>query len=141
MVFRLCCRTECLAKQIADLFAIKKEINVTSIYGIKNCDTMKKAFKWLDEAGIAYDFVDYKKTQPNTEILKQAITEHGWETVINQRGTTWRKLDDATKASMNAKHAIPLALENPSILKRPLLIHNGKTHIGFKPDAYASIFG
>jgi len=114
---------------------------MTTIYGIKNCDTMKKAFKWLEAEGIAYEFVDYKKTQPDTEILKQAILEHGWETVINQRGTTWRQLDDATKASMDADKAIPLALENPSILKRPLLVHNGKTHIGFKPESYASIFG
>ena len=114
---------------------------MTTIYGIKNCDTMKKAFKWLDAEGIDYEFVDFKKTEPDTNILKQAINEHGWETVINQRGTTWRKLDDATKTSMNADKAIPLALENPSILKRPLLMHNGKTHIGFKPDQYKEILG
>lgn len=112
---------------------------MTTIYGIKNCDTMKKAFKWLDAAGIAYDFIDYKKTPPDTNILKQSITEHGWETVINQRGTTWRKLDDATKSSMDADHAIPLALENPSIIKRPLLAHNGKTYLGFKPEIYNEI--
>lgn len=113
---------------------------MTTIYGIKNCDTMKKAFKWLEVEGIAHDFVDYKKTEPDTEILKQAITEHGWETVINQRGTTWRQLNDATKESIDAKKAIPLALENPSILKRPLLVHNGITYIGFKSEIYESIF-
>ena len=101
---------------------------------------MKKAFKWLEAKGIAYDFVDYKKAQPDTAILKQAIDEHGWETVINQRGTTWRKLDDAIKTSMDANKAIPLALENPSILKRPLLVKDGTTHIGFKPDQYEKIF-
>jgi len=114
--------------------------NMTTIYGIKNCDTMKKAFKWLEAEGIAYDFVDFKKTQPDTDILKQAINDHGWETVINQRGTTWRQLGDATKASMDANKAIPLALENPSILKRPLLVKGGTTHIGFNPDYYQNIF-
>ena len=114
---------------------------MTTIYGIKNCDTMKKAFKWLESEGIEYTFVDYKKTKPDTAILQQAINEHGWETVINQRGTTWRKLDNATKETMDAEKAIPLALENPSILKRPLLIHNGTSHIGFKPKQYKEIFG
>jgi len=113
---------------------------MTTIYGIKNCDTMKKAFKWLDENGVEFEFIDYKKTQPDTELLNQAINEHGWQTIINQRGTTWRKLDEATKTSMGAGKAIPLALENPSILKRPLLVHNGKTHIGFKAEIYESIF-
>ena len=113
---------------------------MTTIYGIKNCDTMKKAFKWLDAKGIAYDFVDYRKTQPETTILEQAITEHGWEEVINRRGTTWRKLDDSTKETMDAEKAIPLALENPSILKRPLLLKDGTTHLGFKPDQYEKIF-
>jgi len=114
---------------------------MTTIYGIKNCDTMKKAFKWLDAANINYSFHDYKKDAPDTNILGQAIAAHGWEAVINQRGTTWRKLDDATKSSMNADKAIPLALENPSILKRPLLVHNGETHLGFKDAAYKAIFG
>jgi len=113
---------------------------MTTIYGIKNCDTMKKAFKWLEANGIAYEFVDYKKTEPNTDILKQAIEEHGWEIVINQRGTTWRQLDEATKSTMDEQKAIPLALENPSILKRPLLAHENTTYIGFKPDQYESIF-
>lgn len=114
---------------------------MTTIYGIKNCDTMKKAFKWLEAGGINYEFVDYKKTEPDVAVLKQAIEEHGWEIVINQRGTTWRQLDDATKTSMDAEKAIPLALENPSTLKRPLLVHKGESYIGFKPDMYAGIFG
>ena len=113
---------------------------MTTIYGIKNCDTMKKAFNWLDKKGIDYAFHDYKKEDPDIAILGKAITEHGWEEVINRRGTTWRKLDDATKESMNAEKAIPLALENPSILKRPLLLKDGETHLGFKPDQYEKIF-
>lgn len=113
---------------------------MTTIYGIKNCDTMKKAFKWLDATNIDYNFHDYKKDQPDIHILGQAIAVHGWEAVINQRGTTWRQLDDTTKASMNAEKAIPLALENPSILKRPLLVHNNKHYLGFKAEQYESIF-
>ena len=114
---------------------------MTTIYGIKNCDTMKKALLWLNEKGIDYTFHDYKKDAPDINILGQAMAAHGWETVINQRGTTWRKLDDATKETMDATKAVPLALENPSILKRPLLIHNGTSHIGFKPEQYKEIFG
>jgi arsenate reductase len=121
-------------------YQILRRLIVTTIYGIKNCDTMKKAFKWLEAEDISYEFIDYKKTEPDTAILKQAINEHGWETVINQRGTTWRKLDNATKETMNAEKAIPLALKNPSILKRPLLIHNSISHIGFKPEQYKEIF-
>ncbi len=113
---------------------------MTIIYGIKNCDTMKKAFHWLEHAGIDYTFVDYKKTEPDAKILKQAIQEHGWDKVINQRGTTWRKLDQTVKEAVNDENAVALALENPSIIKRPLLVKNDKTYLGFKPDDYKNIF-
>ena len=112
---------------------------MTTLYGIKNCDTMKKAFAWLDENNIDYVFHDYKKQGADEEILRQAISEHGWENVINRRGTTWRKLPDNIKETMDTEKAIPLALENPSIIKRPLLAHAGKTHLGFKPDQYEKI--
>lgn len=113
---------------------------MTKIYGIKNCDTMKKAFTWLDEKGADYEFIDFKKTQPDEKILLQAIKEHGWETVINKRGTTWRKLPDDIQNNMDETKAVTLAQDNPSIIKRPLLVHNGQTHIGFKPEQYESIF-
>ena len=113
---------------------------MTKIYGIKNCDTMKKAFTWLEEKGINYEFIDFKKTQPDEKILRLAIKEHGWETVINKRGTTWRKLPDDVQNNMDETKAVSLTQDNPSIIKRPLLVHNEQTHIGFKPDQYENIF-
>ena len=110
------------------------------IYGIKNCDTMKKAFKWLDENGIEYAFHDYKKQGVDEIILNQAIIEHGWETVINKRGTTWRNLPDKVKDTMDDTKAVTIAEENPSIIKRPLLVHQGKTYLGFKAEEYEKIF-
>lgn len=111
-----------------------------SIYGIKNCDTMKKAFKWLEANDIAYDFHDYKKQAPNKDLISQAIAANGWENVINRRGTTWRKLPQDIQASMNDKEAIKIALENPSIIKRPLLVYDEVKHLGFKEDEYKKIF-
>lgn len=111
------------------------------IYGIKNCDTMKKAFKWLDENNIEYDFHNYKKLGADKTVLSAAIAEHGWDNVLNCRGTTWRQLDDVTKENMNDDHAITTALDNPSIIKRPLMLHKDKTYLGFKADDYQEILG
>ncbi len=113
---------------------------MTQIYGIKNCDTMKKAFKWLDSQGISYVFCDYKKDGADEPVLRDAIKTHGWESVINRRGTTWRKLSDDIKSSMNEDSAVQAAIDNPSLIKRPLLIHNQDIHLGFKDVEYASIF-
>ena len=113
---------------------------MTTLYGIKNCDTMKKAFKWLEENGVDYDFHDYKKQGLDESALEQALSEHGWESVINQRGTTWRQLPDNVKEAMDEKQALAVANDNPSIVKRPLLVHNGKTTLGFKPESYSEIF-
>lgn len=111
------------------------------IYGIKNCDTMNKAFKWLEENSLDYDFHDYKKLGADSDILKTTIKEHGWENVLNRRGTTWRKLDNITKENMNDESALQAALDNPSIIKRPLMVHNNKTYLGFKADDYQEILG
>ena len=81
-----------------------------TLYGIQNCDTMKKAFKWLDAQNIAYDFHDYKKIGIDEDVLKQALTQHGWENVINRRGTTWRKLPKDVQESMGADKAIACLL-------------------------------
>jgi len=113
---------------------------MTTIYGIKNCDTMKKAFVWLDGADVTYTFHDYKKQGVDELILNQAINEHGWESVINKRGTTWRNLPDNVQDAMCDAKAVTIATENPSIIKRPLLVYNEKTYLGFKADAYADIF-
>lgn len=112
----------------------------TKIYGIKNCDTMKKAFKWLESKGVSYEFQDYKKDAPSEEQAKQWIEILGWENVINKRGTTWRKLDDDLKDSMNKQKAVEVILDNPSIIKRPLLEHNGETILGFKEADYQALF-
>ena len=112
-----------------------------TLYGIQNCDTMKKAFKWLDAQNIAYDFHDYKKIGIDEDVLKQALTQHGWENVINRRGTTWRKLPQETQDSMNDDQAIAIAAENPSILKRPLLKQGNDIFLGFKDSEYEEIFG
>lgn len=110
------------------------------IYGIKNCDTMKKALGWLDDNNVQYDFYDYKKDGVDADVLKQAIDQHGWENVINRRGTTWRQLPKATQKSMNNDKAIQIAQENPSIIKRPLLVQGDQIHLGFKPESYTKIF-
>mgnify|MGYP001179849799 CR=1 FL=1 len=113
---------------------------MTTIYGIKNCDTMKKALYWLDEHNIEYRFHDYKKEGLDEDAVKKAIKEHGWEAVINKRGTTWRNLPPAVQDNMDKLKAVNIAEDNPSIVKRPLLIHKDKTYLGFKDVQYADIF-
>ena len=110
------------------------------IFGIKNCDTMKKAFAWLDENGVTYDFHDYKKLGVDEAVLREAITAHGWENVINRRGTTWRKLPEDVKEAMNEAHAATIAQENPAIIKRPLLLKDRETYLGFKAEIYSALF-
>ena len=107
-----------------------------TIFGIKNCDTMKKAMKWLDDNGIGYHFHDYKKEGVPEQRLRQWLEALGWETVINKRGTTWRKLDDAVQESMNTEKAITVATENPSIIKRPILQNDDFILAGFKADEW-----
>ncbi len=111
-----------------------------TLYGIKNCDTVKKALKWLDSRGISYTFHNYKKQGADKDALTKAIEQHGWESVINKRGTTWRNLPDDIKAGTNAQNAMDLALENPSIIKRPLLIIGDTTYLGFNEENYRNIF-
>lgn len=109
-----------------------------TIYGIKNCDTMKKAMKWLDEQGIDYHFHDYKKEGVPESALQQWLDALGWETVINKRGTTWRNnLTDDEKTSMDAQKAVPVALENPSIVKRPILQNDNLILAGFNASEWA----
>lgn len=116
-------------------------MSAITIYGIKNCDTMKKAFRWLDDHDFSYDFHDYKKDGADIEVLKKAIKAHGWETVINRRGTTWRKLPDDIKETMDADKAIEIAHETPSIIKRPILLIGDKLHIGFSEESYEELLG
>ncbi|WEK49460.1 MAG: ArsC family reductase [Candidatus Kaistia colombiensis] len=110
-----------------------------TIYGIKNCDTMKKARQWLDFNGIAYDFHDYKAVGIDRAHLDRWVGELGWETVLNRAGTTFRKLDDAEKQDLDADKAIGLMQAQPSMIKRPILdLGDGRLLAGFKPEAYAA---
>ncbi|CAM5413631.1 Regulatory protein spx OS=Afipia felis OX=1035 GN=spxA PE=3 SV=1 [Afipia felis] len=113
----------------------------TTVYGIKNCDTMKKAFAWLDKAGVAYDFHDYKKAGVGKGELERWCKEAGWETVLNRAGTTFRKLPDADKEGLNERKAIALMMAQPSMIKRPVLDDGKHLLIGFEPDAYEEALG
>jgi arsenate reductase (glutaredoxin) len=108
-----------------------------TIYGIKNCDTMKKARAWLDDHGVAYEFHDYKAAGAPEHRLKQWSDRLGWETLLNRAGTTFRKLPDAEKEGLNEKKALALMLEQPSMIKRPVLEMGAKILVGFKPEIYA----
>ena len=107
------------------------------IYGIKNCDTMKKARAWLDGHGVAYEFHDYKAAGVEKDKLKQWSDKVGWETLLNRAGTTFKKLPDADKEGLNERKALALMAEQPSMIKRPVLDLGGKRVVGFKPDIYA----
>lgn len=113
---------------------------MTIIYGIKNCDTMKKALRWLDENKVPYTFHDYRKDGLERELLVNWIAQLGWEAVVNKRGTTWRKLAPETQAAMNNDSAVDVLLEQPAMIKRPLLDHQQSLTLGFKPEQYQAIF-
>jgi len=109
-----------------------------AIYGIKNCDTMKKARAWLDTHGVDYAFHDYKTAGIDRERLERWSTKVGWETLLNRAGTTFRKLPDKDKEALDARKAIALMLAQPSMIKRPVLdLGGGKLLVGFKPETYA----
>ncbi|MGP9834145.1 ArsC family reductase [Marinobacter sp. NSM] len=107
------------------------------LYGIKNCDTVKKARKWLDDNGIAYEFHDFKKDGLTSERLSQWEQAIGWETLINKRGTTWRKLPDELRDNMSAQSAHQIMLENTSIIKRPVVERGDEVTVGFNADEWA----
>ena len=110
---------------------------MTTVYGIRNCDTMKKAFAWLDGHGIAYAFHDYKKLGADAALLKQWAAQAGWEKLINTRGPSFRKLPAEKQAGLSEKKAFALMLENPSMIKRPIIASGKTLLIGFDADAYA----
>jgi Spx/MgsR family transcriptional regulator len=114
---------------------------MVKLYGIPNCDTMKKARRWLDEHQIAYQFHDYKKAGVEESLLRQWIVQVGWETLLNRRGMMWRKLDDSVKAGIDEENAIRIMLETPSIIKRPVLEVGKTLLVGFKEDDYARLLG
>jgi arsenate reductase len=112
-----------------------------TIYGIKNCDTMKKARAWLDAHGVAYDFHDYKAAGIDRARLEAWAREVGWETLLNRAGTTFRKLPEADREGLTEAKAIGLMLGQPSMIKRPVLDLGDRRLVGFKPEAYAGAMG
>jgi arsenate reductase len=109
----------------------------TTIYGIKNCDTMKRARAWLDDHGVSYDYHDYKVAGVSKDKLKNWVDALGWETLLNRAGTTFRKLPESDREDLNERKALALMLAQPSMIKRPVLELGGKLLVGFKPDVYA----
>lgn len=112
-----------------------------TLYGIPNCDTVKKARTWLDANGVAYTFHDFKKSGINSGLIQTWLRDVAWDVLVNRKGTTWRALDDNRKAAItDAKSATALMIESPSIIKRPVLVTAGTTHVGFSADLYQQIF-
>ena len=114
--------------------------NVT-LYGIKNCDTMKKARAWLDKRGVAYEFHDYKTAGIERGRLESWAREASWETLLNRAGTTFRKLPEKEREGLTEKKALALMLAQPSMIKRPVLEVGGRLFVGFRPDDYEKTFG
>jgi arsenate reductase len=108
-----------------------------TLYGIKNCDTMKKARSWLDSHDVRYEFHDYKTAGIEATVLARWCAEVGWETLLNRAGTTFRKLPEAQKTDLSERKAIGLMLGQPSMIKRPVLQLGKRLLVGFKPDVYA----
>ena len=112
-----------------------------TMYGIKNCDTIKKARDWLADHGRDYDFHDYKASGIDRGRLQGWVDKLGWEVLLNRAGTTFKKLPDADKAGIDAAKAITLMEAQPSMIKRPVLDVDGELLVGFKPDAYQAKLG
>lgn len=113
---------------------------MVTIYGIKNCDTMKKARRYLDDKGVTYTFHDYRADGVPEDSLRSWIAEMGTDALINRRGTTWRKLPDAVKDSVDDQTALTLLSENPAIIKRPLLDLGDRRVLGFRASEYDELF-
>lgn len=110
------------------------------VYGIRNCDTMKKARAWLDARGVPYHFHDYKAAGIDTTTLENWCRQVGWETLLNRAGTTFRALPDEDKRDLNDARAIELMVENPSMIKRPVVDRDGVLIVGFSPERYEAAF-
>jgi arsenate reductase len=113
---------------------------MTTLYGIKNCDTVRKARQWLEAHNIEYTFHDVRSDGLDKKDLASWVKSVGWETLFNRRGTTWRQLPDKDKETINETNAIQLMLAQPTLIKRPVLVHQKITHVGFKPAEYEALF-
>lgn len=110
-----------------------------TLYGIKNCDTVKKARKWLEKNNVEYRFHDFREDGMDSVPLQQWLDEFGWEQVLNRRSTSWRALDEAQKTGMDNTAALSLASETPTLIKRPVTVTGDKTLFGFKEAAFSEL--
>ena len=113
---------------------------MTTLYGIGNCDTVRKARRWMDGHGIDYRFHDTRRDGLDSKMLQEWERQLGWEQLLNRRGTSWRKLPDSVRDSIDRTGALRIMLEQPAIIRRPLLDEGGRLHLGFSADAYRSVF-
>jgi len=113
---------------------------VTTLYGIPNCDTVKKAQKWLTQHDITYSFHDYRKDGLDEKLLRTFLTHLSWTDLLNKRSTSYRALSAEQKETLNEDNAIALFIEFPTLIKRPLLMRENKTLLGFKTDSYKTLF-
>ena len=111
------------------------------LYGIKNCDTVKKARRWLDANGVNFQFHDFRVDGLDQATVESWLETVSWETLLNKRGTTWRKLDDPRKEQLDQTIAIELMLANPTLIKRPVITNNSDCMVGFKEAEYTAYFG
>ena len=111
-----------------------------TLYGIANCDTVKKARNWLDRHQVEFDFHDYRKQGLDRSLLQSMESALGWEAMLNRRGTTWRRLPESLRQEMNRATALDVMLENPAIIRRPILSRNDQLIIGFNEHRYQEIF-
>ena len=111
-----------------------------TLFGIKNCDTIKKARSWLTDQGIEYQFHDFRADGIDQDQIENWLQQADWQIVLNRRGTTWRKLDSNVQNSTDRDNVAALLTEHPAMIKRPILDIDGEITVGFKPDLYQSIF-
>ncbi len=116
-------------------------VNAVTLYGIPNCDTVKKAKAWLNDHSIEFEFHDYRKQGLDKEQLQSMLAVLGWEAMLNRRGTTWRALPEPLKERIDLESAISIMLDNPAIIKRPILATDAQLHLGFSAAQYQEIFG
>lgn len=112
-----------------------------TVYGIKNCDTVKKTLTWLQQHHIDAELHDYRQQGITADFLQQAINSFGWEALVNKRSTTWRNLDEQTKQQLNQNNVIALLLAQPTLIKRPIILEQNLQLIGFNEKQYATAFG
>ena len=113
---------------------------MTTVYGIKNCDTVKKARQWLEQQGVDFRFHDFRVDGLNEEHIAAWRKQIDWQTLLNKRSTTWKKLDDNTREALNDDTVVELLVAHPTLIKRPVMEHDGKVYVGFKISEYEALF-